>query len=155
MSAATDADGPALRCPSAQPGMADAQVLGVVCADAHEPRVAYLNEHVPATPEILAQAAPAAPGQVFRLAARCEEARCTHFDGKRCRLAMRIVEMLPPVVDGLPPCTIRKSCRWFHEEGRAACLRCPQVVTVPGRDDAQTRSIAGMPMDHTGFASSA
>jgi hypothetical protein len=65
-----------LRCPSAQPGMPEAQILGVVSRDADEPRLAYLNERIPATPELLAQAAPAAPGEVFRLAARCEQSKC-------------------------------------------------------------------------------
>jgi hypothetical protein len=37
--------------------------------------------------------------------------------------------MLPAVVDVLPICTIRASCRWYAQEGRDACLRCPQVVT--------------------------
>jgi len=29
----------------------------------------------------------------------------------------------------LPPCRIRQSCRWWLQEGKAACFRCPQVVT--------------------------
>src|SRR5262249_38837610 len=88
-----------LDCPSAQPGMTDARVLGVVSGEADAPRLAYLNERVPATPELLAEAAPAEPGEVFRLAARCEQSRCTHFDGGRCQLAARIVESLAVVSD--------------------------------------------------------
>ena len=65
--------------------------------EAEEPRLAYLNAHLPATPEILGRAGPVAPTEVFRLAARCEEKRCTHFDGTRCQLAVRIVERLPAV----------------------------------------------------------
>ena len=67
--------------------------------------------------------------QVFRLSARCEEKKCTHFDGSRCQLAVRIASMLPEVVDSLPACNIRPECRWFRQEGRAACLRCPQIMT--------------------------
>ncbi|NCS45084.1 MAG: nitrogen fixation protein, partial [Microcystis aeruginosa BS11-05] len=33
------------------------------------------------------------------------------------------------VTDILPPCRIRQNCRWWLQEGKAACLRCPQVVT--------------------------
>ena len=118
-----------LMCPSAQPGMRRLRLLGVVEFTEDGPRVAYLNEDVPLTEELLAQAAPAQPTEVFRLAAHCEERRCTHFDGTRCKLATRIVEMLPAVVDALPLCLIRSSCRWFEQEGRDACLRCPQIVT--------------------------
>jgi hypothetical protein len=38
--------------------------------------------------------------------------------------------MLPAVVDALPVCTVRKDCRWYSQEGGAACLRCPGVTTV-------------------------
>ena len=82
------ADAP-LMCPSAQPGMGDVQVLGVVMRDAEEPRLAYLDQPVAATPEMLALAEPVAVSQVFRLSARCEERKCTHFDGTRCQLDQR------------------------------------------------------------------
>jgi hypothetical protein len=136
---------PPLRCPSAQPGMADAQILGVVSRDSGEPRLAYLNERIPAAPELLAQAAPADPREIFRLAARCEQSKCVHFDGARCQLATRIVEMLPEVTGSLPPCTIRRTCRWYQQEGRAACFRCPQVVTFNLQVDERMKRVAGVP----------
>jgi hypothetical protein len=136
-----------LMCPSAQPGMGDVQVLGVVSRDGAEPRIAYLDEAVTPTPEILELAAPLAPSQVFRLAARCEEKKCTHFDGSRCQLAVRIASMLPEVVDALPACNIRPECRWFRQEGRAACLRCPQIMTGVHETDATEtlQKVAGVP----------
>ena len=120
-----------MMCPSAQPGMKELQLIGVVTFDEGAPRIAYLNETVPMTNDLLASAAPAEPREVFRMAAHCEERRCTHFDGVNCQLATRIVQILPVVVDGPPPCLIRPSCRWYTQEGKAACLRCPQVVTQP------------------------
>lgn len=120
-----------IMCPSAQPGMREPRLLGVVAHGSGAPVIAYLNEEVPVTAELLAQAAPADPNQVFRIAAHCEEARCKHFDGRDCNLAQRIVQILPAVVDVLPACLIRGSCRWFVQEGKAACYRCPQVVTQP------------------------
>jgi len=132
-----------LRCPSAQPGMPDAQILGVVRANTPDPRIAYLNEPVTASADILAAAAPALPGEIFRLAARCEQAKCTHFESGQCRLATRIVQMLPAVTEDLPPCLIRKSCRWFKQEGRAACVRCPQIVTANRQIDELTKRVAG------------
>jgi hypothetical protein len=134
-----------LRCPSAQPGMGDVQVLGVVMRDADAPRLAYLDEPVVATPEMLALAEPAGVSQVFRLSARCEELKCTHFDGTRCQLAVRIASMLPEVVDTLPACNIRRECRWFRQEGRAACVRCPQIVTGMYDPDERLKQVAGVP----------
>jgi hypothetical protein len=123
--------------------MADARVLGVVSGEDGAPRLAYLNERVPATPELLAEAAPAEPGEVFRLAARCEQSRCTHFDGGRCQLASRIVEGLSAVTDKLPPCIIRSTCRWYSQEGAEACYRCPQIVTLNANASATLREVAG------------
>jgi hypothetical protein len=96
-------------CPSAQPDMAGARVFGVLRSGPDGPRTGYLDHAVDAT---------------------CEESRCSHFDGTDCRLATRIVQLLPPVVAVLPRCAVRNECRWFAQEGRAACLRCPQVVTL-------------------------
>lgn len=115
-------------CPSAQPDMSGCRVLGVRTATPDGPRIAYLHETVAATSEVLAPAGTAV-NQVLRLAAPCEERRCAHFDGTDCRLAERIVTLLPPVIERLPACTIRSECRWYRQEGRAACLRCPQVIT--------------------------
>ena len=134
-----------LKCPSAQPGMGDVQILGVISRDAEEPRLAYLDEALPATPPVLELAAPLDVSQVFRLSARCEERKCTHFDGVDCQLAVRIAKMLPEVVDQLPPCNIRRDCRWFRQEGRAACLRCPQILTGNHEADELLREVAGVP----------
>ena len=66
---------------------------------------------------------------MLRIASSCQEKGCLHFDGSDCRLAAKIVEQLPTVTKSLPPCQIRNSCRWWQQEGKSACLRCPQVVT--------------------------
>jgi hypothetical protein len=134
-----------LKCPSAQPGMGDVQVLGVVSRDAEAPRLAYLDGPMTATPETLELAAPLAVSEVFRLSARCEEAKCMHFDGTHCQLAVRIAKLLPEVVDYLPACNIRPDCRWFRQEGRAACLRCPQIVTGSHEADELLQQVAGIP----------
>lgn len=77
----------------------------------------------------MALAEPVSPTQVFRFAAPCAGNACQHFDGANCKLATRIVEHLPEAVDDLPECTIRSACRWWMQEGAAACRRCPLVVT--------------------------
>jgi hypothetical protein len=118
-----------LLCPSAQPEMADCRVLGVMGGSVAEPRLAYLDQPAPVTPEILALAGPVKPTEVFRFAAHCVESQCCHFDGKDCKLATRIVQILPAVTEALPACRIRHECRWYLQEGRPACMRCPQVLT--------------------------
>ena len=133
-------------CPSAQPGMDQCRVLGVVQRDSPAPTLQYLNEHVPATPEVLALAAPLKPTEVFRLAATCAEQQCPHFDGADCRLAARIVQILPAVVNTLPPCIIRKQCRWYSQEGGAACKRCPEVTTVSYDLSPQALEVSGLPV---------
>ena len=80
-------------------------------------------------PELLALAEPASPLAVFRTAAPGAASACVHFAQNRCRLVSRIVEELPEAVDGLPPCRIRSACRWWQQEGKVACLRCPLIVT--------------------------
>src|SRR5262249_49272487 len=132
--------------PSAQPGMPECRVLGVVQPDGPTPMVAYLNQHVPATPEVLALAAPLKPTEVFRLAATCAEHKCPHFDGANCQLATRVVRILPAVVGRLPPCVIRKECRWDSQEGEAACKRCPEITSISYDLCAQVREVSGLPV---------
>jgi hypothetical protein len=120
---------PPPQCPSAQPGMEDSVVFGVVGGTVEQPRVAYLDKPQPVTQELLELAAPVSPTEVFRFAAPCAGGACRHFDGVNCRLASRTVQILPEAVDILPPCSIRPTCRWWQQEGKAACLRCPMVVT--------------------------
>ena len=133
----------ALSCPSAQPDMAGAEVLGVLQRGG-APRLAYLSEALPVSDDVLALAGRATPTEVFRFAAPCAERSCQHFDGVDCKLASRIVAGLAPVVDALPPCRLRTSCRWFAQEGRPACLRCPQVVTHTRSPSEHLRAVAGV-----------
>lgn len=128
-------------CPSARAETEGSQVIGVVRDPAEGPRVVYLKEPVEVTPELLARVEPVRPGQVLRVAATCSESKCQHFDGQDCRLAQRIIAGLPTVVVALPACTIRSSCRWWLQEGKAACLRCPQVVTNPLHPDDHYRQV--------------
>lgn len=133
-------------CPSAQPGMDRCTILGVVQHDGPKPLVVYLKVAVPATEDVLRMAAPLKPTEVFRLSATCAEHGCPHFDGADCRLASRVVELLPPAVDALPPCIIRKECRWYSQEGGAACLRCPEITTVTYDVSSETQAVSGLPV---------
>lgn len=139
-------------CPSAQPGMDRCRVLGVVQQHGPAPMLQYLNEDLPATPEVLASSAPLKPTEVFRLAATCAEHRCPHFDGTDCQLATRIVQILPAVVETLPPCIIRQECRWYSQEGGAACKRCPAITTVSYDLSPETQRVSGLPIIQETFA---
>ncbi len=119
-------------CPSGQAEIGDSVVFGVVEGTVETPSIAYLTESQPVTEEILALSDPVKPTEIFRIASSCQADACKHFDGANCRLAMRIVQQLPIVVETLPPCQIRPSCRWWKQEGKAACFRCPQMVTDNG-----------------------
>ncbi len=134
---------PAL-CPSAQPDMAGAIVIGVVVGTPQAPRARPLQHPLAVTPELLALAEPATPTEVFRFAAPCLESGCRHFAENTCHLAENVVRLVPSVGGALPACDIRRRCRWFAQEGREACRRCPQIVP----DDAHPQEalrVAAMP----------
>jgi hypothetical protein len=130
-------------CPSAQPDMANCQVLGVMTEGGEGPRLSYLNQRLDVTDEVIAMASPAKPTEVFRFAATCEESKCAHFDGQDCQLAKRIIQIMPAVVSALPPCIVRANCRWYAQEGGNACLRCPQVSTLNSYPSEQLKVVAG------------
>jgi hypothetical protein len=130
-------------CPSARSDQPESQAFGVVGGTVSAPIVSYLKETQVST-EYLAKlkGTNITPEEVFRIAAPCEEKSCQHFDGQDCRLAMRVVEQLPSVAESLPPCAIRRSCRWWQQEGKDACMRCPQVITDHHSPSALVISVA-------------
>jgi hypothetical protein len=129
-------------CPSAQPEMKDAVAFGVVGGTAEEPLVSYLTEPQPVTPKLLALTTPVRPTEVFRFGAPCAESGCQHFDGAKCQLGHKLAQDVPAAVDQLPRCRLRPACRWWHEQGREACLRCPIVVTTHYRPTDSLRAAA-------------
>jgi len=118
-----------LLCPSAPAEWEHPKVFGIVCGTPEKPAVKYLESVQPLTAEISASISPASPGEVLRIAAPCAEHKCQHFQHGHCGLIARTITVLNPVASRLPPCPIRSTCRWWNEQGREACFRCPQVVT--------------------------
>lgn len=117
-------------CPSTTPAAAGeaARIIGVVGADG---RVANLITPIPASPAVLEAAGPA-PERKFRFSAPCAEGGCRQWDGAKCGLIGRIrAEVAPVEQDRLPVCAIRAECRWFVQDGRAACGVCPVVSYNP------------------------
>ena len=129
-------------CPSAQATADGARVFGVLTGTPDAHRVGYLTETVPVSEKLLALAGAAKPTQLFRIAAPCANGGCKHFKSNACSLAERIVAGVPVVVNALPACQIRSSCRWFRQEGKEACFRCPQVMTDTSDASDYERQIA-------------
>jgi hypothetical protein len=127
-------------CPSASHTWPDAELFGVVGGAPSDPRVSYLSGTVPVDDDVLALTAGVEPGQVLRVSAPCAESGCVHW-ADRCRLADGLVELLPTVTNDLPVCAIRQRCVWWRQEGRDACLRCPQVATVQTAPSTAARQI--------------
>jgi hypothetical protein len=118
-----------LLCPSARPEQDEAVVFAVVGGTVDEPRAGYLEQVQPVTPQLLALTRPVRPTEALRFAAPCARSGCMHYDGDGCSLGRRTVALVPPAVEALPPCRIRPRCRWFAEQGKDVCFRCPVIVT--------------------------
>jgi hypothetical protein len=132
-------------CPSAQPDWKGSVAIGVVMGTAEEPRLVPLASAIAVNEAVLKLSGPVEPTEVFRFAAPCLGNGCQHFRDRRCNLITQIVQILPAVADALPSCTIRDSCRWWRQEGRAACMRCPQVVTDNYNPSIEMRVAAAPP----------
>ena len=120
-----------LACPSAAADWEGAQLLGVVEGEPDAPRLKYLAPR-PVSPELLALIPPELrPEEVFRFTAPCRGEGCPQFKGGRCGVARAAAEHLKEVDERpLPACTLRPDCRWWVDEGIAACRRCPTIVTA-------------------------
>jgi hypothetical protein len=131
-----------LDCPSAQPELRGARIIGVMSESGGGSRVEYLERAVPVTPELLDRTGPLDPTSILRVSAPCETAACPHFEDHRCTLAEKVVNLLPAVIDEIAPCPIRRTCRWFAQEGKAICLRCSAVTTTVDHPPEDMRFVA-------------
>jgi len=120
-----------LFCPSAQPCLERSMILAVVQNGGDESSVKMLDHPVKVTEGTLLAFVgnQVRPTQLFRFAAPCEESGCSNWNGSHCRVAERLVQIRPTSPAELPKCRLRPVCRWFEEQGREVCFRCPQVLT--------------------------
>ncbi|MBS1732083.1 MAG: hypothetical protein JST02_02190 [Bacteroidetes bacterium] len=67
----------------------------------------------------------------FRFSGTCLEKGCKQWTGHSCGVIENVLSSFTPKgkAKGLPECSLRINCRWFSQEGRAACKACPLVVT--------------------------
>ncbi|MDV3348620.1 hypothetical protein SPB21_34180 [Leptothoe sp. ISB3NOV94-8A] len=135
-------------CPSGRPEIEDSRVFGIVTGTAEQPQVNYLKKTIPLDEELLSQTQAVTPTEVFRIASPCQANKCVHFDGQDCRLVMRVADQLPHVTETLPPCAIRRDCRWWKQEGKSACMRCPQILTDNYHPTELEVQVSGDPRGH-------
>ena len=133
---------PSLTCPSAPPASPDARVFGIVSHFGGSTRVEYLEKGVEVPKSVVESLQGVSPTRIFRFSAKCVEGGCAQFRDGGCRLGRDMVRELKPVVDTAPACTIRSTCRWFAENGAAACRRCPRIATEAAVDDVEIVRIA-------------
>lgn len=123
--------------------MPGARPFGVISGTPEETRVAYFRKSAVDGFDWRRHFDMKDATRLLRFGARCEETGCAHFASGGCSLGQRIRNDLPAVVDALPSCLLRPTCRWFAEQGPGVCLRCPQVVTmIPEGDTALNRAAA-------------
>jgi hypothetical protein len=123
-------------CPSSACGQG-VLLLGVMTSRG---KLAYLQPPVPVDAEFAArEAARGRPEQRYRFAAPCLEGGCPQWTGRRCAvadMAAGLVDLgLPASPASLPACGIRHSCRWYAQNGPAACAACPLIVADMGGTD--------------------
>lgn len=116
-------------CPSA-PAHAGALLLGRFT---EKGSLAFTANPMPITASFLAAAQEAGDiGKRFRFAAPCMQSACSRWlNGKCCvgaAAACAAEEQKLNRSSGLPACAIRAQCRWFAQEGSAACSICEHVV---------------------------
>lgn len=123
-------------CPSAPSDGEDSKVFGIVGGTPEKPQVSYLGKGVEVPTDRLALPPGVVATRIFRFAGGCVAGGCAQFSNGQCQLGNKVQRFLDPVVDQLPACTIRATCRWFAENGRDICFKCPQVVTTVYEGDA-------------------
>lgn len=101
-------------------------LIGIVMPDGH---VAGVRPPLEVDEQFTdaAAAGPRPPEARFRFAGPCVEERCQHWIGRSCRIAA-VTAAATGSIGPLQPCPIRATCRWWAQEGAAACTTCPQVV---------------------------
>ncbi len=116
-----------LLCPSA-PLTKESYLFGVLNEQAE---VQYLDSVVPVTEELLAGFQHIEqPEKHFRFTMTCGKDKCAQWDNNKCSVGSAIQKAEIKEINTKPArCGIRKACRWYSQEGLAACVLCKYVVT--------------------------
>lgn len=81
----------------------------------------------------------------FRFSEPCLEDGCGNWGAGGCEVARAAARHAASAEPGhLPQCGLRHSCRWYHQEGLAACRVCPFVLrTEPPASRDSTNGSTG------------
>lgn len=120
-------------CPSA-PCQEGATLLAIRIDEEH---LAYVSPAIQVTREFVErEGGRGRPEARFRFSSTCQEGACPQWTGTRCGVAdlavneaARVGMALPT---SLPACSIRRTCRWYSQDGRKACTICPLIVSDTG-----------------------
>jgi len=91
----------------------------------------YLEETEPITVVMIDELKLSSTSTSLRAAMPCATKGCINWDGSRCSVPDQMNYLLKEKIKPNPilSCAIRTSCRWYAQEGIAACSICPLVVT--------------------------
>lgn len=64
----------------------------------------------------------------YRSINSCETKSCHNWNGKKCNVPDKILSRIKEsFLQISEKCSIRKDCRWFHQEGIEICKKCPAI----------------------------
>ena len=114
-------------CPSSL-GQVGSNLLGIVNPSG---TVGYFDQPIEVTPEFLADAGDEETlERRFRFSNKCIQSGCKQWTGSECGVIKAVLALDSiPLNKDLPACSIRSTCRWFSQEGAAACNGCRYVIT--------------------------
>jgi hypothetical protein len=71
------------------------------------------------------------PEKRYRFSSACVETGCHQWQNGGCSVIKKVMHANEDISleQQLPDCSIRKSCRWYFQEGAKACSFCPYIIT--------------------------
>lgn len=126
-----------LTCPSSD-GAIGNLLIGIVCSDG---TVAATRPPLGIDDDFVKKASVSSdqpPETRFRFAGPCVTTACQQWAGTRCAIGDLVANASTTTAGHLPPCDIRPTCRWWSQNGPAACRSCALVVHTPPKPFART-----------------
>ncbi|MDB5282471.1 MAG: hypothetical protein JWO06_1546 [Bacteroidota bacterium] len=118
-------------CPSSKCAEGS-KLIGLVKEDGH---VDMLETPLEITEDFIKAAAEGRnPQSRFRFSNNCVQGACKQWTGSRCGVVDGILDHVAQgktkvEVQAIKDCAIRPVCRWYNQNGLAACEICPLVIT--------------------------
>jgi hypothetical protein len=79
----------------------------------------------------------------FRFTNKCVESGCKQWTGQRCGVADNLIHASQSMKleHTLQECGIRLQCRWYKQNGEAACKICPLVITEVSEEEWELQQL--------------